>query len=98
MFNTFHVALLMPYKENNIHGPNFPHPPPDLIEGQEEWEIEWIVRHKKQCGCQGTWQTEYQVKWKGYEEMTWEPEENLEHSQDVIADYWNSQKKPKRDQ
>src|SRR6266511_1447867 len=40
MFNTFHVALLMPYKENGIHGPNFPHPPPDLVEGQEEWEIE----------------------------------------------------------
>ena len=74
MFPTFHAALLTPYKENDVHRPNFPHPPPDLIEGQEEWEIERIVRHKKQCGRQGTWQTEYQVKWKGYEDMTWEPE------------------------
>ena len=40
MFNTFHVALLTPYKENDVHGPNFPHPPPDLVKGQEEWEIE----------------------------------------------------------
>ncbi len=57
MFPTFHVALLMPYKENDVHGPNFPHAPPDLVEGQEEWEIEQIVRHKKQRGCQGIWQT-----------------------------------------
>ncbi len=95
MFPTFHVALLTPYKENDVHGPNFPHPPPDLIEGQEEWEIERIVRHKKQRGCQGTWRTEYQVKWKGYEDMTWEPEENLENAQDIIANYWTRQKKPK---
>jgi len=27
--------------------------------------------------------------------MTWKPEENLEHSQEVVADYWNRQKKPK---
>src|SRR6266511_2009522 len=40
MYDTFHAALLTPYKENDVHGPNFPHPPPDLIEGQEEWEIE----------------------------------------------------------
>ncbi len=39
MFPTFHVALLTPYKENDVHGPNFSHPPLDLIEGQEEWEI-----------------------------------------------------------
>ncbi len=27
--------------------------------------------------------------------MTWEPEENLEHAQDVIDNYWSRQKKPK---
>ncbi len=27
-------------EENDVYGPNFPHPPPDLIKGQEEWEIE----------------------------------------------------------
>ena len=25
----FHASLLTPYKENDIHGPNFPQPPPD---------------------------------------------------------------------
>src|SRR6266511_6068010 len=30
---------------------------------------------------------------KGYEDMTWEPEENLENAQDIIANYWTRQKK-----
>ena len=29
----FHASLLTPYKGNDIHGPNFPQPPPDLING-----------------------------------------------------------------
>jgi len=33
--NVFHAALLMPYTEMEIHGPNFPQPPPD-IENDEE--------------------------------------------------------------
>ena len=38
--NNFHACLLIPYHENVTHGDNFPQPPPDLIDGQEEWEIE----------------------------------------------------------
>ena len=41
----FHALLLTPYKENDIHGPNFPQPPPDLINGEEEYEVEWILKH-----------------------------------------------------
>ena len=29
--NTFHMSLLSPYHENEIHGQNFPSPPPDQI-------------------------------------------------------------------
>jgi len=39
IYLTFHAALLMSYKENDVHGPNFPYPPPDLVKGQGEWEI-----------------------------------------------------------
>jgi hypothetical protein len=71
------------------HGKNFPHPPPDIIEGEQEWKVERIVSHK------GKKNRQYQVKWQGYEEMTWEPEENLQHSQDSITDYWKRKaKKP----
>ena len=43
----FHASLLSPYCENEVHGKNFPAPPPDLINGEEEYEIEKIIRH---CG------------------------------------------------
>jgi len=51
--NVFHTSLLTPYKEMDKHGPNFLEPPPDLIDGKEEWEIEkilghWTYRKKKQ--------------------------------------------------
>ena len=57
----FHVLQLMPYKETEKHGPNFLEPPPELIDGEEEWEVEQIIgqrtyRRKKQ----------YLVRWKGY--------------------------------
>ena len=80
--NIFHTSLLTPYQENETYGENYLNPPPDVIEGQEEWEIERIFNHS------GTTNRRYQVKWKGYADMTWEPEENLEHSQDSIKDYW----------
>ena len=42
----FHATLLSSYRENNVHSPNFPTPSPDLIAGEEEYEIEWILRHR----------------------------------------------------
>jgi len=44
--NVFHASLLTPYKETDRHRPNFLEPPPDLIDGKEEWEIEKILRHQ----------------------------------------------------
>ncbi|KIN92934.1 hypothetical protein M404DRAFT_36574 [Pisolithus tinctorius Marx 270] len=43
LHNVFHASLLSPYCENDIHGPNFPAPPPDLINEEEEYEVEAIV-------------------------------------------------------
>jgi len=36
----FHVSLLTPFHETTAHGPNYTHPPPDLINGEEEFEVE----------------------------------------------------------
>src|ERR1700760_3676713 len=33
----FHTTLLTPYRETKEHGPNYIKPPPDLIDGQEEY-------------------------------------------------------------
>jgi hypothetical protein len=85
--DVFHASLLTPYKENRVHGPNYTQPPPDLIEGEPEWEVERILRHS------GTKNIRYQVKWKGYEDLTWEPEENLQNARESINAYWTASRK-----
>ncbi len=45
--NVFHASLLNPYHETTAHGPNFTQPPPDLIDGEEEYEVERIVAHRQ---------------------------------------------------
>ena len=59
--NVFHVNLITPYKEMAIHGPNYSWPPPDLVDGEEEFEVEQIL-DMKQMG-RGR-KTHYLVKWK----------------------------------
>jgi hypothetical protein len=41
----FHTSLITPYTETPLHGPNFTRPPPDLIDGEEEYEVEQICAH-----------------------------------------------------
>jgi hypothetical protein len=41
--DVFHVSLLTPYKEMSQHGPNFLEPPPDIMEGEPEWEVMKIL-------------------------------------------------------
>ena len=41
----FHASLLSPYMETNAHGPNYSRPPPDLIGGEEFYEVEQIRDH-----------------------------------------------------
>ena len=81
----FHASLLMPYIETLTHGPNYMRPPPDLVEGEAEWEVKAIRAHRY-SGRQKKLQ--YLVKWLGYPESdnTWEPAENL-HADDLIQDY-----------
>jgi hypothetical protein len=42
----FHASLLMPYVETNEHGPNYMRPPPDMIEGAEQYKVEVIQAHQ----------------------------------------------------
>ena len=45
--NIFHTTLLTPYHKTKAHGPNFVYPPPDTVEGEEQWKVEAIMQHKK---------------------------------------------------
>src|SRR5260370_29301079 len=47
IYPVFHAALLTPYRETDLHGPNDTRPPPDLIEGEEEYEVEAILAYRK---------------------------------------------------
>src|SRR6266571_3187413 len=91
--DTFHAVLLSPYKETQVHGPNFTCPPPDLVDGEEEYKVDRILKDRQIHAKKGKWCIEYQVQWKGYEEPTWEPSENLSHAKDVILDYWTCKRK-----
>ena len=72
--NVFHTKLLHPYKEMEEHGKNFTEPPPDLINGEPEWEVEQILDMRtQQLGKQ------YLICWKGYSSAhdSWELWENI---------------------
>jgi hypothetical protein len=39
----FHIDLLSPYRETEVHGINYQRPPPELIDNEEEYEVEDIL-------------------------------------------------------
>jgi hypothetical protein len=82
--NVFHASLLSPYCKNPVHGPNFPAPPPDLIEGEKEFEILRILRHKGPLNNHL-----YLIQWKGYtaEKDTWIPERELKYAKTTLLAY-----------
>ena len=59
--NIFHATLLKPYRENEIYWENFTEPPPELVEGEEVYEVKTIHGHRKQG--QGY---QYYIQWRGY--------------------------------
>ena len=61
--NVFHASLLTPYKETEQHGENFVQPPPDIIDGEPEWEVDAIMVSRR-YGRKKTLQ--YLIRWKGY--------------------------------
>jgi hypothetical protein len=44
--NTFHGSLLLPCHKTKEYEHNFSEPPPKLIEGQLEWEVEEILNSR----------------------------------------------------
>ena len=82
--NVFHTALLRQYKENQIYGANFDRPPAELVEGEEFYEVENILRHRKRGRT-----TQYYVKWKGYPilDASWEPEYSFSDDGNILTNY-----------
>jgi hypothetical protein len=80
----FHANLLTPFKETEMHGPNYLKLTPDLINQEEEYEVEAIITHRKH----GRW-NQYLIKWKGYptSDNLWKPKSNLKHAGKLLASF-----------
>jgi hypothetical protein len=83
--NVFHASLLLPYYETDAHSPNFSHLLPDLIDGEEEYEVECIISHRQHGWSK---QLQYLIKWVGYpnHNNTWELASQV-HAPDLVKDY-----------
>ena len=84
--NMFHESKLKPAHEPQfpIQKETRPHPPPDIINRDEEHEVEEVKQVRKRSG-----KKEFLIKWKGLpqEENTWEPEEHMTNAQGVVRDF-----------
>ena len=74
----FHVDLLTPYRETPMHGCNYLRPPPDLVKGEEEYEVECILDSRKYGRGR---KLQYLVKWVGYPDS----ENQLVNKKDIHA-------------
>ena len=81
---TFHASNLKAYIQHPEFEREVEPPPPELVDGNLEYEVEAILRHRGKGA-----RRQYLVSWKGYDlsEATWEPESHLTNAPDVLADY-----------
>ena len=80
----FHISNLRRYVRSEEFNRTEKPPPPILVDGEEEYEVEAILRHKGR-GARRL----YQVLWKGYPvtEASWEPESHLRNASSLLEDY-----------
>jgi hypothetical protein len=81
------IAQLEPAKPDPFQQ-EFPPPPPITVEGEEEYEIDSIVRTDMR-GRGRNRRKHYLVRWKGYgpESDQWIPVEEMEHAGELIAEF-----------
>jgi hypothetical protein len=84
--DVFHTDLLTPYRETLTHGANYQHPPPDLVEGMEEYKVEKVLdSHRYRCGRK----LQYLIAWKGYPDSDnqWVNWDDAEGAQEAIREF-----------
>ena len=83
--NVFHIDLLTPYHETDIHSTNFTQPPPDLVDGEEEYKVEEILDSRKHGRGH---KVQYLVKWKGYpsSDNQWVNWDDM-HAEEALAEF-----------
>jgi hypothetical protein len=84
--DVFHTDLLTPYHETLTHGANYQHPPPDLVGGVEEYEVEKVLDSCR-YGCRHKLQ--YLIKWEGYldSDNQWVNWDDATGAEDAIREF-----------
>jgi len=85
--DVFHIDLLTPYHETDLHGSNYSRPVPDLVDNEEEYKVEKILDSRqfgRRCKKQ------YLIKWKGYPDSDneWVDKKDV-HAPDAIREFEN---------
>ena len=81
----FHATLLSRYKRILVHGPAYAEPPPEIVNGEEEWEPEAIIKHRQFRGGH----IKYMVQWKDWPPVynSWEPKGSFENAKELLNAY-----------
>ena len=86
----FHISQLKLYRRPTDETRTYEKPGPVIVgDGNEEFEVDEIINHRKRKRGRKFNKTEYLVVWKGYPvyDSTWEPEENLANAPEKVAEY-----------
>jgi hypothetical protein len=80
----FKFSLLEPYHVFTILGRTHKPPPPILVDGEQEYEVEEILNLKI-----SHYYLQYLVHWQGYDisERIWEPILNLSNAMEKVKDF-----------
>ena len=84
--DVFHIDLLTPYCETLTHGANYQRPPPDLVDGVEEFEVKKVLDSRRHGRGR---KLQYLIKWKGYPDSDnqWVNWDDAKESLDAIWDF-----------
>lgn len=84
----FDVQLLKPVAANPYPGRVLREPEPEIVDGEEMWEVEAIT-DSRWFGRGRQREVRYHVRWRGFgpEYDTWEPAANVEGSGDLVSDF-----------
>jgi hypothetical protein len=87
--DVFHTDLLTPYRETPTHGANYQRPPPDLVDGVEEYEVERVLDSRQHGRGR---KLQYLIAWKGYPDSDnqWVNWDNAEGAEEAIREFKRS--------
>jgi hypothetical protein len=84
--DVFHTDLLTPYRETPTHRVNYQCPPPDLVDGVEEYKVEKVLDSRRYRRGR---KLQYLITWKGYPDSDnqWVNWDDAEGAEDAIWEF-----------